>query len=158
MNWKTARKDLKSDQARTRNIELNQFIVRGGDFSYKSTKQRSGTNLIATVFSFSFSPLSHRRSLTLYSSLWTILILHLLIIWALTWVPVPSNTLFGFLWVVIAKATLFKGLLHINAAKRVVVVHLMRWKQFSLRYFLVPITLVRLWCTSLSLEFPGGSP
>ena len=39
------------------------------------------------------------------------MILHLLIIWALTWVHVPSNTPSGFLWVVIAKAALFRGLL-----------------------------------------------
>jgi len=44
------------------------------------------------------------------------LILHLLIIWALTWVSVPSDTLFGFLWVVVDKAALFRGLLYINAA------------------------------------------
>ena len=66
---------------------------------------------------------THGRFLTLYSSFWTILILHLLIIWAHTWVSVPSDTLFGFLWVMVAKTTMFRGLLHINAARKVAVVH-----------------------------------
>ena len=54
MNWITTRMDLKNDQARTRNIELNQFTVRGGNYSYKSIKQSSSTNLIATIFCFYF--------------------------------------------------------------------------------------------------------
>ena len=52
MNWTTTRMDLKNDQARIRNIELNQFTVRGGNSSYKSIKQSSSTNLIATIFCF----------------------------------------------------------------------------------------------------------
>ena len=49
------------------------------------------------MFSFLFfrSP-SHGGSLTLYISPWIILILHLLIIWAFTWVFVPSDTLSSF--------------------------------------------------------------
>ena len=74
-----------------------------------------------------FWSLPHGGSLTLYSSLWIILILHLLIIWALIWVSVPSDTLFGFLWIVVANAALFMGLLHINAARKVASVHLMQW-------------------------------
>ena len=38
------------------------------------------------------SPPSSGRPLTLYSSLWTILVLHLLVIHAYTWVHVPSTT------------------------------------------------------------------
>ena len=100
----------------------------------------------------------HKGSRTLYSSPWIILTLHLLIIWTLTWVFVLSNALFGFLWVVITKIVLFKDLLYINAARRVAVMHLMRWQQLSPRYFWISITLVCLWCTSLSLEFLGRSP
>ena len=42
----------------------------------------------------------------------------------------------GFLWVVVAKAALFKGLLHINVTRKVAAMHLMRWQQLFLRYFL----------------------
>ena len=111
-----------------------------------------------SVLSFSFLP-PHEGSFTLYNSPWIILTLHLLIIWALTWVFVQSDNLFGFLWVVVAKTVvLFKGFLHINAARRVAVMHSMRWKQLSPRYFWISITLVCLWCTSLSLELLGRSP
>ena len=96
-------------------------------------------------------------SLTLYSSFWTILILHLLIIWATTWVLVPSYTLFGLLWVVVAKTALFSGLLHINTARKLAAGHSMLWQQLFLRYFLASILLVRSRCTSLSVEFPRMS-
>ena len=36
MNLTTASMDLKYDQARTKKIKLNEFIVQGGIFSYKS--------------------------------------------------------------------------------------------------------------------------
>ena len=80
------------------------------------------------IFSLSiFRSPSHGGSLTLYISFWVILILHLLIIWVPIWVPVPSDTPFSLLWVVVAKAALFRGLLHINAARQVAAMHLMRW-------------------------------
>ena len=50
MNCTTASMDLNDDQARTRNIKLNEFPVRGGKFSYKSIKQVTNTTLIVTVF------------------------------------------------------------------------------------------------------------
>ena len=56
-----------------------------------------------------------------------ILTLHLLIAQAITWVLVPSDILSGPLWVGVAKVALFRGLLHINAARELVVEHLMRW-------------------------------
>ena len=55
MNLTTARMDSEDDQARTRNIELNEFTVRGGKFSYKSIKQITSTMLIATMFFLDFS-------------------------------------------------------------------------------------------------------
>ena len=128
MNLTTANMDLGGDQARTRKIELNEFTVQGGILSYKSItieyKYSSDGYSILSIF---FRSLSHGGSLTLYSSIWTILILHLLIIWTLTWVLVPSDTLFGFLWVVVTKAALFRGLIHINAARKIAAVHLMQW-------------------------------
>ena len=54
MNLTTARMDSEDDQARTRNIELNEFTVRGGKFSYKSIKPITNIILMATMFSFKF--------------------------------------------------------------------------------------------------------
>ena len=50
MNLTTASIDLEDDQARTRNIELNEFTVREGKFSYKSIKHVRSAILIAIVF------------------------------------------------------------------------------------------------------------
>ena len=47
-------------------------------------------------------------------------ILHLLIIWATTQVPVPSDILSGLLLVVVVKTTLFRSLFHINVARKLV--------------------------------------
>ena len=128
MNWIIAWIDLEDGQVRIRNTELNGFIVQGGYSSHKSIKQSTNTILIATVFSFYFSSLFLMGGLLHYIApsepSWSYTC------WSfkpLTWVHVPSDTLFGFWWVVIAKAALFKGLLHINAAKKVDVVYLMRW-------------------------------
>ena len=63
--------------------------------------------LSLTNFWFPF----HGGSLTLYSSTWTIMALHLLIVWAITWMFVPSDTPSSLLWVGVAKVTLFRGLL-----------------------------------------------
>ena len=57
MNLTTASMDLEADQERTRNVELNEFIVRGGKFSYKSIKHVTSAILMVTVFLLSF--LSH---------------------------------------------------------------------------------------------------
>ena len=42
--------DLENDQASTKNIELNEIVVRGGQLSYKSIKHVVSVILIATVF------------------------------------------------------------------------------------------------------------
>ena len=70
--------------------------------------------------------------------------LHLLIIQTPTWAPVPSDTLINSLWVAVAKVALFRGLLFINAARRVVVMHLMWWWQPLMRYFRFP-SFLRVW-------------
>ena len=80
----------------------------------------------------------------LYRPFPIIWVLHLLIIQAPTWAPVPSNTLINSLWVAVAKVALFRGLLFINAARRVVVMHLMWWWQPLLRYFGFP-SVLRIW-------------
>ena len=111
-------------------------------FIYKSITIGYKYNLDCCSFiSLFLRSLPHGGSLTLYSSPWTILTLHLLIIWALTWVPIPSDILFGFLWVVVAKAALFRGLLHINAAKRVVAIHSCNGSSFPLDIYVFPSSL-----------------
>ena len=57
MNLTMASMDLEDDQVRTRNIELNEFIVREGKFSYKSIKYVTSAILMAIMFLLPF-PLS----------------------------------------------------------------------------------------------------
>ena len=99
----------------------------------------------------------HEESSTLYSLFWIIFTLHLLIIWTLTWVLVPSATFPSSLWVAIVKVALFRRLPHINAASKVAIMHLMRWCQPSLRYFRVFFLLPCPWSTFLSLNLLGRS-
>ena len=56
-----------------------------------------------------------------------------------------------------AEKVLFRGHFLINATRELATEHSMRWQQLSLRYFWIPIFLVRLWRTSLSLELLGRS-
>ena len=67
--------------------------------------------VVKIIFLTNFWSLLHGGSLTLYNSARTILALHLLNIWALTWVFVPSDTPSSLLCVGVAKVTLFRGLL-----------------------------------------------
>ena len=77
----TTEMDLEYDQASTKNIEMKEILVRGGRLSYKSIKHVVSAILIAIVFFLYFSdPFPHGGFLALYSSFWTILTLHLLII------------------------------------------------------------------------------
>ena len=70
MNLITASMDLEDDQARTRNIKLNEFTIRGRKFSYKSTKQVTNITLITTAFfSLHFRVPIYEGPLTLYSFL-----------------------------------------------------------------------------------------
>ena len=83
MNLTMASMDSEDDQARTRNIELNEFTIRGGKSLYKSIKLITSIILMVIVFSLSLSLfpfIPHGGFLTLYSSLSTILFLQLLII------------------------------------------------------------------------------
>ena len=50
MKLTTASMDLEDDQVSTRNIELNEIVVRGGPLSYESIKHVISAILIATVF------------------------------------------------------------------------------------------------------------
>ena len=91
-------------------------------------------SLLSSFLWFFRSPF-HKGFFTLYSSFWIILTLHLSFIWDFTWVSVLLDTSSGFLWVVITRVSLFRCLFHINAARKVVTVHLMRWQQLFLRSF-----------------------
>ena len=108
------------------------------------TKSRSsihGSDLIQWLLPFLSSLLSLLPSPFLgHSYIWymsslIIWALHLLIIQTPTWTPVPSDAHTSSLWVAVTKVTLFRGLLLINAVRRVVVVHLMWWWQLLLGYF-----------------------
>ena len=115
----------------------------------------------SSVLTFFFlHPPIHGDSLFLYSLLEVIRALHLLIIWTLTWVPVPSDIPPPtFLWVVVAKAALFTGLLHINAARKAAVMHLMWQLQPLLGHPTLPSFLpTSLWDSSLLLMPVGVGP
>ena len=139
MSWKIGFKWIKRQVNRSWSQRKgdNKFLMRKkvlgrvrGDWFLYICLSSIITSLVLDYYNVSFlifRSFPHGGSLTLYSSLWTILILHLLIIWAFIWVSVPSDTLFGFLWIVVANAALFMGLLHINAARKVASVHLMQW-------------------------------
>ena len=99
-------------------------------------------------FFFAPSPLLG-DSYILYRPSFIIWALHLLIIQTPTWAPVPSDALTSSLWVAVTKVVLFRGLLSINAARRVVVVHLMWWWQPLLGYFESSFFL-RVWSESYS--------
>ena len=138
-----------------KNIELNEFTIREGKFSYKSVKQSTSAIQIATVPLLSFSrPPSSGVSILIYTT------------------SLPSSlpytqTVEGYVDTCPisllqkslgdgykAEKVLFRGHFLINAARELATEHSMRWQQLSLRYFWVPIFLVRLQRTSPSLELP----
>ena len=96
-------------------------------------------------------PLFYKVFFTLYRHFQIILTLHLSFIWDFNWVSVLLDTFSGSLWVVIIKFSLFRHLLHINAVRKVVTMHLMRWQQFFLRSFgLSSLSFRSIWHVLLS--------
>ena len=91
-------------------------------------------SLLSSFLWFFRSPF-HKGFFTLYSYLWIILTLHLSFIWDFTWVSVLSDTSSGSLWVVITRILLFRCHLHINAVRKVITVHFIRWQQLFFRSF-----------------------
>ena len=68
-------------QAQIRGTDMNELTVRGGILSYKSVIVKYKYNFDCyNILSLFFRSFPHGGFLTLYDSLWTILILHLLII------------------------------------------------------------------------------
>ena len=74
-------------------------------------------------FQIFFDPLLMGSLLRYIVFFLTILIVHLSIIQTFTQVSVPSVIFSGSLGMVVVENTLFRGLLHINAARKVAVVH-----------------------------------
>ena len=124
MNLTTASMDLEDDQARIRNIELNEFTVQGGKFSYKSIKHVTSAIFMATVFLLSF----------LSSSFFGFYTRHLLsslpytctadsLCWSLSYQP-PLEVFRGGCK---AERILFRDHFIINAARGLAAEHSMRW-------------------------------
>ena len=111
---------------------------------YSRAYMRTVKFFSCVLFLSFFRPLLLGDSYILYRPFSIIWALHLLIIQTLTWAPVPSDTLINSLWVAVAKVALFRGLLLINATRRVVVMHLMWWWQPLMRYFRLP-SFLRVW-------------
>ena len=118
-------------------------------------KYQNNSDCHIVLFSFFLRSPFRGESPTLYNPYWIIFSLHLLIIWTITWVLVPSATFPNSLWVALTKVALFRRLLHINATSKVTVMHLMRWRQSSLRYFQVFFLLPCPWNTFLSVTKPS---
>ena len=79
--------------------------------------------LFLFFFPIFFDPLLMGSLLPYIVSYLTILIVHLLIIQTFTQVSIPSVLFSGSLGMVVVENTLFRGLLHINAARKVATVH-----------------------------------
>ena len=74
-------------------------------------------------FQIFFDPLLMGSLLSYIVFFLTILIVHLSIIQTFTQVSVPLVIFFGSLGMVVVENTLFRGLLHINVARKVAAVH-----------------------------------
>ena len=113
-------------------IKLDELKVQGGELLFEQLSLRANTTLNATMILFLsliFNPFFLGGLEHYIVSFYTIMIVHLFIIQAPTWVYVPLAIFFGFLWMVMVETVLFRGILHINAAREVAAVHLMRWQQ-----------------------------
>ena len=120
---------VRDDRVGTKNIELDgltirgkELLVRGYEFSYGLIHQEHDGGICAPPpREQNPAPLPCGRSLTLYSSLWSILVLHLLVIHAYTWVHIPSATPSNVLWAVMTQIALSRGHVHINGARMLAV-------------------------------------
>ena len=128
MNLTTASIDLEDDQARIRNIELNEFIVQGGKFSYKSIKHVTSAIFMATMFLLSFLSSSF---FGIYTLIYTRHLLSSLpytctadsLCWSLYYQP-PLEVFRGSCK---AERILFRDHFIINEARGLAAEHSMRW-------------------------------
>ena len=127
MSLTTVNVDVRDDWIGTRNTELDGLMIRGDELTIwgcvllSGLIKRSTKRGMSAFFSLQSSPLCYGRPFTLYSSLWTILVLHLLVIHAFTWVHVPSATPSAVLWVAMTQIALFRSHVHINGARMLAV-------------------------------------
>ena len=114
-------------------VNIDEMFVRGDELLFKSQFLKDSPTFSVTVILFllystvfSDPPLMGGSShyIVLFQ---IILIVHLLFIGTFTQVHVPSDIFSDFLYTVVVEIALFRGPLHINAARKVATVHLMRW-------------------------------
>ena len=106
--------------------DLDGLMIRGDELTIRGCELLSNLIKQSTKGDESFSPSGrpppfYGRSLTLYSSLWTIMVLHLLVIHTYTWMHIPSATSSDILWVVVTQIALFRGHVHINKVRMLAV-------------------------------------
>ena len=118
------------------------MFVRGDELLFKSLFLKDSPTFNATVIIFLLSstvfsdpPLMGGSShyIVFFQIILTV---HLLFIGTFTQVHVPSDIFSDFLYTVVVEIVLFRGSLHINAARKVAVVHLMRQQQPFFQIFL----------------------
>ena len=104
-------------------IRGNELLVRGYEFPSGLIRQEHEGGIYALFLPGSRKPppLNWGRSLTLYISLRSILVQHLLVIHAHTWVHIPSATPSNVLWAVVTRITLARCHVHISGAKMLAV-------------------------------------
>ena len=109
------------------------MFVRGDELLFKSQFLKDSLTFSATVILFLLSSIVFSDPPLMGGSshyivfFQIILTVHLLFFRTFTQVHVPSGIFFGFLYKVVVMIALFRGPLHINAARKVAAMHLMRW-------------------------------
>ena len=109
------------------------MFVQGDELLFKSQFLKDSPTFSATVILFLLSSIVFSDPPLMGGSshyivfFQIILTVHLLFIGTFTQVHVPSDIFSGFLYMVVVEIALFKGSFHINAARKVAAVHLMRW-------------------------------
>ena len=100
-------------------IQGKERPIQGYEFPYGLTHQEHDGESVP-LFPGKKPP-SCGRSLALYISFCSILILYLLVIHVHTWVHVPSTTPSDALWAVVTQIALSRGHVHINGARMLAV-------------------------------------
>ena len=114
-------------------VNIDEIFVQGDELLFKSLFLKDSPTFSATVIIFLLSSTVFSDPLLIGGSshyivfFQIILTVHLLFIGTFTQVHVPLDIFFGFLYTGVVEIALFRGLLHINAARKVAAVHLMRW-------------------------------
>ena len=128
MSLTTVNVDVRDDWIGTKNTELDGLMIQGDEltiwgyeFSSGLIKQSTKEDVSLLFSFFCFPPIFSRKPLTLFISLWTILVQHLLVIHAYTWVHFPSATPSDILWVAVTQIALFRSHVHINGARMLAV-------------------------------------